>query len=63
MSFKVSVAMAIVILCVLFMAQNFQIIEVRFLFWRLEMSRAVLVAGLLLAGVGIGWIGRSLAGR
>jgi len=63
MSFKVTIALVILILCGLFMAQNFQVVEVRFLFWRFEMSRIVLMAGPLLAGVGIGWIARSFARR
>ena len=40
----------------LFIVQNTEVAEVRFLFWSVAMSRALLFFVLLLAGVAIGWL-------
>ncbi len=43
---------------VLFIVQNVTVVEVRFLFWSLQMSRALLMFFLLAIGVAIGWFVR-----
>jgi uncharacterized integral membrane protein len=42
-----------------FTAQNFQVVDVRFLAWKLEISRAILVFGLLGIGFVLGWLASS----
>jgi uncharacterized integral membrane protein len=42
-------------LLLVFMAQNYEVVAVRFLFWKLEMSRAVMLLGVLAMGAVIGW--------
>ena len=41
---------------VLFVAQNAQAVEVRFLFWQLAVSQALLLIFVLVAGFGLGWL-------
>jgi len=50
-------------LVVLFIVQNTQIVEVRLLFWKLSMSRVLLVILLLAVGALLGWMGHSLYQR
>jgi uncharacterized integral membrane protein len=50
------IAIVLLVLIALFTAQNYEVVEVRFLFWRLEMSRALLVPGVFALGVAIGWM-------
>jgi uncharacterized integral membrane protein len=45
-----------------FTAQNFQVVDVRFLAWKLEMSRAILLLGVLGIGFVLGWLASSFAG-
>lgn len=40
----------------LFVAQNAQVVELRFLFWRLAMSQALLVFFAFAGGAGVGWV-------
>lgn len=42
-------------LLLIFMAQNYEVVALRFLFWQVEMSRAVMILGVLAGGVVIGW--------
>ena len=58
MRWKLYAALLLVVGVVLFTAQNVQVVEVRFLFWRLEMSRALLVLGVFGAGALAGWLAR-----
>ena len=41
MSWKLGVVIALVVLLGVFVLQNTKVVEVRLLFWRLEMSRSV----------------------
>jgi uncharacterized integral membrane protein len=42
-------------LAVLFIIQNFAIVEMQFLFWSIQMSRSLLIFFLLAIGIIIGW--------
>jgi len=55
---KLLLLLAVAALLVLFIAQNYQVVGLRFLFWKLEMSQAVLIFVALAAGVGLGWLSR-----
>jgi putative membrane protein len=63
--FKMILILILAILGVVFTAQNVTVVEIRFLFWRLELSRALLILFLLLVGFTSGWLGRGAfsAGR
>ena len=40
---------------VIFITQNVAVVEVRFLFWNISMSRALLIFFLLIIGATLGW--------
>jgi len=52
--------LALVLLVMVFVLQNTAVVEIRFLFWTLAMSRALLIVVLLLIGVLLGWMAHSL---
>jgi uncharacterized integral membrane protein len=53
---KLSVVFLILVLLVIFTAQNIAIINVKFLMWDVSMSRSIMVIGLLFIGFIIGLI-------
>lgn len=55
MNARLIFVLGLVGLVVLFIIQNVVLVEIRFLFWSLEMSRALLMFLLLAVGVIIGW--------
>ncbi len=57
---KLLAALLVALLLLLFTAQNFQVVEVRFLIWKLEMSRAVLIPAVFVAGIVVGALVASL---
>ena len=57
---KLALALAVAALIVLFTAQNYEVVELRLLFWKLEMSRAIMIFGVLVAGVAVGWLSRGV---
>jgi uncharacterized integral membrane protein len=48
-------------LAVLFIIQNVDVVEIRFLFWRLHMSQALLIFVVLALGIVIGWLLHSVS--
>ena len=56
---KLILTLALVFLMTVFVLQNTTVVEIRFLFWTLSMSRALLIVVLLLIGVILGWMARS----
>lgn len=57
MNFKLWIALLLALLLVVFAAQNYQVAELRFLFWKLEMSRSILMLGVFLGGIAVGALG------
>lgn len=53
------IGILLVILVVVFAAQNLAIVEIRFLAWEFQMRRALLFFTLLLIGIAVGWLWRS----
>ncbi len=45
-----------IVLVVLFIVQNISVVKITFLFWSIQMSRALLVFFLLAIGIAIGWL-------
>lgn len=41
---------------VILAAQNFEILEVRFLFWSFSMQRAIMLFAVFVAGVAVGYV-------
>lgn len=56
MNFKLILAFILAGFAVLFIVQNVVVVEIRFLFWTLSMSRSILTFFLLAIGVIIGWL-------
>ncbi|KFO66912.1 hypothetical protein ER57_14120 [Smithella sp. SCADC] len=55
MNFKIGLVVILVVLALIFVAQNIEVVTVSFLFWEMSMSRAVLIFFTLLIGFIIGW--------
>jgi len=56
MSFKMGLVAILAFIVLIFLAQNIDVVTVKFLFWELPMSRAILLFFSLLTGFIIGWI-------
>jgi uncharacterized integral membrane protein len=50
----------LVVLSAMFVLQNTQVVEIRFLFWTLSMSRVLMIPLLLAIGMLVGWLLHSL---
>ena len=55
MNFKIGLVVVLVVLALIFVAQNIEVVTVSFLFWEISMSRAMLLFLSLLTGFIIGW--------
>ena len=55
MNTKLVVTLVLIALAAIFIVQNAEVVELRFLFWTMAMSRALMFVFLMLLGVGIGW--------
>jgi len=53
---KLIVTLVLVGLAVLFIVQNASVVEIRFLFWKMSMSRALFMFFMLAVGIVSGWI-------
>ena len=54
------VILVAVALFAIFVVQNAHVVEVRFLFWRTEASRALVLVGTFLLGLIAGWLSSKL---
>lgn len=55
MNYKMIAVLILSGLVVLFIIQNVTVVEIRFLFWSIQMSRSLLIFILLAIGFIIGW--------
>jgi putative membrane protein len=53
---KTIIFLILVALIVLFVLQNTQVVEARFLLWKVSMSRSLLLLGTFLIGIIAGWL-------
>ena len=56
MNFKMGLVAILVFFALVFVVQNIDVVPVKFLFWELSMSRAILLFFSLLTGFIIGWL-------
>jgi lipopolysaccharide assembly protein A len=56
MNFKLIFSIAISGMAVLFIIQNVTVVDMKFLFWTLSMSRALLMSLILSIGIILGWL-------
>jgi uncharacterized integral membrane protein len=54
--------LVLLVLLVIFTAQNYEVVRIKFLLWSFETSRAIVIFATLVTGVLIGWV-TSLVGR
>jgi len=57
---KLTIILILISCLTLFIVQNFQVVQIQFLFWHLDMSRSLLVFLLFSSGALTGWILRGL---
>ena len=55
MNLKLIIILIVASLIVIFITQNATVVDVRFLFWNVSMSRALLIFFLLAIGIVLGW--------
>jgi uncharacterized integral membrane protein len=55
MNTKLIITLVLIALAAIFIVQNAEVVELRFLFWTIAMSRALMFVFLMLIGVGVGW--------
>ncbi|MDT8385049.1 MAG: LapA family protein [Gammaproteobacteria bacterium] len=53
---KIYIGLALLLLVVIFIVQNAVVVEIRWLFWTLTMSRSLMIFFVLAIGIAIGWI-------
>jgi uncharacterized integral membrane protein len=56
MNLKLIIILLLIALGAIFIVQNVDVVELRFLFWTMSMSRALMFVFLLLIGIVIGWL-------
>jgi putative membrane protein len=56
MNFKLILTIAVAGMAVLFIIQNVTVVDMKFLFWTLSMSRALLMSLILSVGIILGWL-------
>ena len=56
MNFKLILTLAMAGMAVLFIIQNVTVVDMKFLFWTLSMSRALLMSLILSTGIILGWL-------
>lgn len=65
MNLKLIMTIVLAVLVAIFIAQNMTVVQLRFLFWSLSMSRALLFILLVFIGIAVGWLlhGHLLSGK
>ncbi|MGD2120001.1 MAG: hypothetical protein PVG66_16710 [Chromatiales bacterium] len=56
MSIELIILLILVVLSSIFIVQNADVVEMRFLVWKLVMSRVLMYALLLFTGITVGWL-------
>jgi len=56
---KLFLIISLIALGAIFIVQNVEIVEIRFLLWTMSMSRALMFMFLLLTGIVVGWLLRA----
>ena len=59
MNVKMYITLTLLLLLVFFTVQNAAVVTVNFLFWKLDISRALLIFFVLIIGIIVGWISHS----
>ncbi len=62
MGYKLYFVLSLVALVVLFIFQNMEVVEIRFLFWSISMSRSLMIFLVFFSGAVAGWFLHSYSG-
>lgn len=60
MTFKLIIATALIILVMIFAVQNAAVVDIKLLFWDVEIPRSLLIFMMIFIGIVIGWFLRSV---
>ena len=60
MTIKLVITTALIILVMIFAVQNAAVVDIKLLFWDIEIPRSLLIFMMLFIGVVIGWFLRSV---
>ena len=60
-TFKGILVLIFIALTLIFIFQNSEMVEIKFLFWSMSVSRALMLAGTLFVGIISGWLTGSIA--
>lgn len=60
MTFKLVITTALIILVMIFALQNAAVVDIKLLFWDVEIPRSLLIFMMLFIGIVIGWFLRSV---
>ncbi|MGC9365398.1 MAG: LapA family protein [Fidelibacterota bacterium] len=53
----------IVVLLIIFIIQNVAVMDLKFLFWKMSMSRSLMMFFLVIIGIAIGWFWKGVSVR
>ena len=56
MNWKLTLAGLLLLLVVIFAGQNYEVVEIKFLFWSFQASRVIIIFLTLMLGFVLGWI-------
>ena len=56
MSFRLILTLVLTVLATVFVLQNTAVVENRFLFWTVAMSRSLLIVVMLVIGMALSWL-------
>ncbi|OGW77360.1 MAG: hypothetical protein A3J52_02275 [Omnitrophica bacterium RIFCSPHIGHO2_02_FULL_49_9] len=56
MNWKTGFVLSLLLLLVVFVVQNYEVVELRFLIWSVQVSRAIVLFLSVLIGIVIGWL-------
>jgi uncharacterized integral membrane protein len=56
MNYKAYIGLALLLLTVIFIVQNAVVVDIQLLFWKVSMSRSLMIFFVLAIGIVIGWI-------
>lgn len=55
MNIKLVITLILVAVVSIFIVQNAEVVDLRFIFWKISMSRSLMYVFLVLIGIAIGW--------
>jgi len=63
MKWKTLLVLVLMMILVIFTAQNYEVVKLRFMVWSFQTSRAIVIFSTLFIGIVIGWITAFLKNR